>query len=140
MNSRDFETELLSLDPTAADFLIRVDQLLAAVEPGVQESAVPAIFRFFEKHPLSDVGVPGTLVHFAEQFYPRYRAVHLHSLRTAPSYCAIIMANRVLNSELSISERAEYIGALMGILQNTGAPVEVRDAAQHFIDYQAQRG
>ncbi len=140
MNACDFERELLALDPDAVDFVIRVDELVASLPPDGHESMLPSIFKFFEEHPRSDVGVPGTLVHITEHFWPKYKPLLLSSLARAPSYCAVLMTNRILNSELSDSERAEYIRALRAVVESSDAHQEVRNAAQHFIEYQAARG
>lgn len=133
-----FRGRLLALDPEAPDFLLQVDGLVSeASAHGV--ALVPAIFEFFEANPLADVGLPGTLVHFTEQFYPSYKALLLESLRAVPSVPAVLMANRILNSKLGSSEREEYLTALAAAASHTLAPAEVQDQARHFIAYQHGR-
>jgi len=135
-----FENKLLALDPEAVDFVLRVDELVS--EAGDEHGArlVPPIFRFFAANPLADIGLPGTLVHFTEQFYPSYKHLLLESLRDSPSVHTVLMANRILNSKLDASERAEYLEALAAAALNPLAAPEVREQASHFVRYQRERG
>lgn len=136
---KTFERELLALDPEAIDFVLKVDELVSEAESHGAE-LIPAIFRFFALNPLADIGLPGTLVHFTEQFYPSYKPLLLQSLRDSPSVHTVLMANRILNSELNASERAEYLDALRAAAKNTLAAPEVREQASHFVTYQHERG
>jgi len=136
----EFERSLTALDPEAVDFPLRVDELVGDAGGKFGAQLIPAIFRFFATHPIADVGLPGTLVHFTEQFYPGYKHLLLDSLKKSPSGSAILMANRVLNSKLSTLERKEYLDALAVVAANTQIALELRDEAAHFIAYQNGRG
>ena len=136
----EFESALMSLDPEAVDFPLRVDELVANAGGEFGAQLIPAIFRFFAAHPVADVGLPGTLVHFTEHFYPGYKPLLLDALEKSPSSSSILMANRILNSTLGASERKEYLDGLGVVAANTHIAPELRDEAAHFIAYQNERG
>lgn len=129
----------MALDPRNDEFVLSVDSLLESLPVECHESLIPAIFRFFEKHPLEDCGAPGTLVHLAEHFYPSYKSILLNSLARAPSYNAILMANRILNSNLSAQERQEYLSALSDVAIQPGVNPALAKQARHFIEHQAKK-
>ncbi|MCR6480697.1 hypothetical protein NU688_31400 [Variovorax sp. ZS18.2.2] len=132
---KEFEQQLLRLDPAATDFVLRVDQLVEAVpESDRNEGLIEPIFAFFEAHPLDDMGAPGTLVHLTEGFYPSYTERLLDSLRTQPSYNAILMMNRILNGQLSDQERSKYMSALVETAKTPDLPKTLRDLAHRFLE------
>ena len=136
----DFESALQVLDPQSDDFVLAVAELLGRVPESLREETIPSIFSFFEKHPLEDMGAPGSLVHFVEHSYPRYKEVLLASVRERPSYNAILMINRILNSQLTAAERHEYLSSLRAVVASPTCPKPLVSEARHFIDYQSGRG
>ena len=136
----NFERGLSALDPDSDDFVLKIDELVQAVDAQHHVALIPAIFRYFEEHPLSEMGAPGTLVHLTEQFYPAYKHPLLRSLETKPSYNAILMTNRILNSDLSEVERNEYRCALVAVAENTSVSESLREEARHFSEHQRRRG
>jgi hypothetical protein len=136
MNSfKEFEQQLLRLDPAAADFVLSVDELVAAVPAAEKDDGlIEPIFAFFEAHPLDDMGAPGTLVHLLEESYPRYTERLLCSLRTRPSYNSILLTNRILNGQLSAQERSKYMSALAEAVSTPDLPKTLRDLANHFLE------
>jgi hypothetical protein len=136
ISAREFESRLIALNPQAVDFEVQVDELLNQANHSESNELLNSIFKFFEAHPSEDVGTPGSLVHFAEQYYPSYKATLLTSLSTSPSVSVVLMANRILNSELSPLEHLEYLSALERVVANPSANPAVRDRAQHFLAYQ----
>ncbi|VVE53205.1 hypothetical protein PAQ31011_04851 [Pandoraea aquatica] len=136
---RNFEIRLLELNPREDSFVLEVDKLVESVPLSCQASLIPSIFRFFEKYPLEDCGAPGTLVHLTEHFYPGYKGVLLESLARAPSFNALLMVNRVLNSSLSAQEREEYFSALRAVAERVDIHLSLANEASHFISYQSQR-
>jgi hypothetical protein len=136
MNSfKEFEKQLFRLDPAATDFVRRVDRLVEAVpECDRNDGLIEPVFAFFEAHPLDDMGAPGTLVHLTEEFYPRYTERLLDSLRTRPSYNAILMTNRILNGQLSDHERSKYMSALVEAAKTPDLPKILRDLAHRFLE------
>ncbi|MEI4549480.1 hypothetical protein [Pseudoalteromonas spongiae] len=132
----EFEIRLMRVNPEEDNFALQIDELVESVPDELFEALIPSIFRFFEKHSLQDCGMPGTLVHLVEDFYPSYKSLLLDSLEKAPSLNAILMTNRILNSQLSPHERQEYTSALEAIRDNTNVHSELRKEAKEFIEYQ----
>ncbi|ULU24453.1 hypothetical protein [Dyella terrae] len=100
MNAGEFGVALQLLDPDLDDFDASVDGLIGRLDTSDVHGCIDRVFEFFEAHPVADLGVPGSLVHFVEQFYPEYKARLLFSLRRAPSLRGVWMANRILNGGL----------------------------------------
>jgi hypothetical protein len=136
ITASEFESRLLALDPQAVDFEVQADELLTQANLLESNDLLISIFKFFEAHPSEDAGAPGSLVHFVEHYYPSYKATLLTSLSTCPSTGVVLMTNRILNSELSPSERLEYLSALERVMADPLAIPAVRDRAQHFLAYQ----
>ena len=66
-----------------------------------------------ERHPLTDFGSPGPIVHFVERFYKKgYEEELLLSLKRMPTLHTVWMLNRIING----TDQAEvYLDILKGI-------------------------
>ena len=91
----DFSDQLSRLDPDDDAFVLHVDHLVNQTSPATLEVAYPAIFRFFEAHPEHDCGMPGTLVHMMEDYYPNYVDSLMESVERTPSTNTVLMVNRI---------------------------------------------
>ncbi len=131
-----FRQKLFSLDPASDEFMYDLDDLVETIPPENGEECIPAIFEYFEAHPLEDFGAPGTLVHFVEDYYPKYKTILIESVKRCPSKNTILMINRILNSKLSEDERGEYISCLVSVVNNGKVQTELKDNAKRFIEYQ----
>jgi hypothetical protein len=141
MQVDEFEKQLLLFNPynhELHEFQATTDELVDAVPQALQPELVPAIFRFFELYPLNEYGIPGTLVHLVEKFWPSYESVLLDSLARQPSRATISMMNRVLNSKLSDDARNSYTQALKQVAANTLIAPELSAYAQELVDYQQE--
>lgn len=134
MNAGEFGVALQLLDPDRDDFDASVDGLIGRLDTSDVHGCIDRVFEFFEAHPVADLGVPGPLVHFVEQFYPEYKARLLFSLRRTPSLSGVWMANRILNADLGSSDRARFFASLEGVVLNPAADAEVRAFAKRFAD------
>ena len=139
LTASNFEIHLLELDPREDSFVLRVDKLVESVPLSCQADLIPSIFRFFEKYPLEDCGAPGTLVHLTEHFYPSYKDILLESLARAPSLNALLLVNRMLNSDLPEQEREEYFSALRDVAERVDIHPSLANQASRFISYQSQK-
>jgi hypothetical protein len=139
MNAGEFGEALQGLDPSDADFEASIEQLIGRVDPSDRLGLINLTFNFFEANPSEDLGVPGGLVHFVEQFYPEYKARLLFSLRKAPSLSVVWMTNRILNSKLGDAERAGYFAALEGVTVNPTVDARIRTFAERFVDLQRSK-
>lgn len=139
MSPEEFKAMLLSLDPAAVDFPLAVDRLIDQVDVAKHEILIEHIFELFERHPAEELGAPGSLVHFVESFYPTYVPRLIRSLNASPNASAVLMINRILNSDLGVSERSEYLGALAAVKANAHVHPDARALAEHFMEFQAKR-
>ena len=132
----EFRRCLLKLDPEHPGFPRYCDELLESVSPEVAGRAYNEIFEFFRLHPESDMGAPGSLVHFVEDYFPNYVPALKHDARVYPSYNLILMINRILNSDISQDERADLMEILKETRDNASLPESVRVLSGDFLNFQ----
>ena len=84
-----------------------------------------------ERHPLTDFGRPGPIVHFVERFYKKgYEEELLLSLKRMPTLHTVWMLNRLING----TDQAEvYLNLLKEISENASYDKEIREEALHFL-------
>ena len=96
-----------------------------------QLDSVQPLLRLMERHPLTDFGSPGPIVHFVERFYKKgYEEELLLSLKRMPTLHTVWMLNRLING----TDQAEvYLELLKEISDNTSYDKEIREEALHFL-------
>ena len=96
-----------------------------------QLDSVQPLLRLMERHPLTDFGSPGPIVHFVERFYQKgYEEELLLSLKRMPTLHTVWMLNRLING----TDQAEvYLELLKEISENTSYDKEIREEALHFL-------
>ena len=96
-----------------------------------QLDSVQPLLRLMERHPLTDFGSPGPIVHFVERFYKKgYEEELLLSLKRIPTLHTVWMLNRLING----TDQAEvYLGLLKEISENASYNKEIREEALHFL-------
>ena len=99
-----------------------------------QLDSVEPLLRLMERHPLTDFGSPGPIVHFVERFYKKgYEEELLLSLKRMPTLHTVWMLNRLINR----TDQAEvYLELLNGISENASYDREIREEALHFLSLQ----
>ena len=99
-----------------------------------QLDSVQPLLRLMERHPLTDFGSPGPIVHFVERFYKKgYEKELLLSLKRMPTLHTVWMLNRLING----TDQAEvYLELLKEISENTSYDKEIREEALHFLSIQ----
>ena len=95
-----------------------------------QLDSVQPLLRLMERHPLTDFGSPGPIVHFVERFYKKgYEEELLLSLKRMPTLHTVWMLNRLING----TDQAEvYLELLKEISENASCDKEIREEALHF--------
>lgn len=89
------------------------------------------LLQFIERHPLSDLGTPGSIVHFVEKFYKQgYESLLISSVKRCPTMHTVWMLNRVKNGE---QEQQVYSEILNDIVHNEDIEEEIRRLAQDFL-------
>ena len=96
-----------------------------------QLDSVQPLLRLMERHPLTDFGSPGPIVHFVERFYQKgYEEELLLSLKRMPTLHTVWMLNRLING----TDQAEvYLELLKEISENASYNKEIREEALHFL-------
>ena len=96
-----------------------------------QLDSVQPLLRLMERHPLTDFGSPGPIVHFVERFYKKgYEEELLLSLKRMPTLHTIWMLNRLVNG----TDQSEvYLDFLKEISKNASYDKEIREEALHFL-------
>ncbi len=96
-----------------------------------QLDSVQPLLRLMERHPLTDFGSPGPIVHFVERFYKKgYEEELLLSLKRMPTLHTVWMLNRLING----TDQAEvYLELLKEISENASYNKEIREEALQFL-------
>ena len=96
-----------------------------------QLDSVQPLLRLMERHPLTDFGSPGPIVHFVGRFYKKgYEEELLLSLKRMPTLHTVWMLNRLING----TDQAEvYLELLKEISENASYNKEIREEALHFL-------
>lgn len=105
--------------------------LLQIEEEDLGISVVEPLLRFMERHPLSDFGMPGAIVHYMEQFYKKgYEDLLTASVARRPTLHTVWMIKRIKNTGEN-SDKYETI--LNDILQKQDVEEEIKNAAKEFL-------
>lgn len=96
---------------------------------------VEAILTFIETNPMLDYGQPGSLVHFAEEFYRRgYEAALLRSIARSPTPLTAWMLKRVINGTKNVGERELYVAALERAKADPATDEDTQSEIAYFLD------
>jgi hypothetical protein len=102
---------------------------------GTGLSAVRPILEFMEEHPELDLGAPGPLVHFVEEFYRKgYEAELLASIARRPTAHTVWMLNRIVNGVKNERERQKLLVALEGAGKHPAADEATKQAVSEFLE------
>ncbi|MBW9212974.1 MULTISPECIES: hypothetical protein [Terrabacteria group] len=114
------------------NFIEIMDNCIQEIEEsGIGIEAVEPLLQFIERHPLSDFGTPGSIVHFVEKFYKQgYEPLLISSVKRCPTMHTVWMLNRVKNGE---QEQQVYFEILNDIVHNKDIEEEIRRLAQDFL-------
>lgn len=114
------------------DFIDIMDDCVREIEEsGIGLQAVESLLQFIERHPLSDFGMPGPIVHFVETFYKKgYEQLLVASVKRRPAMHTVWMLNRVKNGE---EDQQGYIEILNDIAHNKEIEEEIRNSARNFL-------
>jgi len=95
------------------------------------------IFRFFQRNKNADLGSPGPLVHLLESHYPKYVPNLIASLESEPAELTVFMLHRIMNSNISTSDKEKYHKLLGAISSNPTADEAAKSEAKHYYEYHA---
>lgn len=132
-----FSERLNQLDPDDVAFVLHVDSLVEQTSLTTLEVVYPVVFRYFEAHPENDCGMPGTLVHLLETYYPNYVEALIESIQRTPSANTVLMANRILNADADNALRCRLTECLRDASIDQKASPPVREAALRYLNRHA---
>lgn len=94
-------------------------------------SAVEPLLLFMEGHPLYDFGMPGSIVHYAEQFYKKgYEDLLIASVTRRPALHTVWMLNRIKNAG---GNAGMYEKILNDILEKQDVEEEIKNSVKEFL-------
>mgnify|MGYP004560304031 FL=1 len=97
-------------------------------------SSVESLLGFMEKHPFTDFGIPGEIVHYMERFYRHgYEELLVKSIERCPTIHTLFMMNRLINGG---GDREYYMELLKEVTERTDIEKKIQDVAQEYIDFQ----
>ena len=119
-----------------ADLSVIYDSIDAIINAGYKSEAIEPLLQLLERHPVAYFGNPGAIVHFIEQFGGEYENFLAASVKRTPTSTTVWMLNRCINAE---EHKEEFMGILEEIAGRTDVAKEIKEGAQEFLDFQANR-
>ncbi len=101
-------------------------------------NAVETLLNLMERHPLTDFGMPGAIVHFVERFYGKgYEDILYQSIKRSPTMHTIWMLNRVCNDKNSSDKFRELLSetAKRDDIDNA-----IKKSAKEFLESKSEFG
>ena len=105
--------------------------ILQIEEDNLGISVVEPLLLFMERHPLSDFGMPGAIVHYVEQFYKNgYEDLLIASVIRRPTLHTVWMINRIKNAG---ENSDKYEKVLNDMLEKQDVEKEIKDSVKDFL-------
>ena len=105
---------------------------------GVGQEAIVPLLGIFERHPVSDFGIPGDIMHFVEAFDDNvYFPFLLESFARRPSVTTVWAMNGILNVTKKPQERQHMLGPMEAALTREDVESVVKEQIQDVLDYQS---
>lgn len=128
------------------DLEYEMDGIMAQIESlGGGPELASCFLAMMERHPLSDFGCPGAMVHFMERAYGQgeeaqeeYDRMVAASVRRRPALHTLWMLNRIINVSQG-EKREELLAIFRDIVENPVWEEPVRNSARDFLEYQDQK-
>ena len=128
------------------DLEYEMDGIMARIESlGGGPELAPCFLAMMERHPLSDFGCPGAIVHFVERAYGQgkeaqeeYDRMVAASVRRRPALHTRWMLNRIINFSQG-ERRAEFLANFRDLVENPPGAEPVPNSARDFLEYQDQK-
>lgn len=128
------------------DLEYEMDGIMAQMETlGGGPELTPDLLAIMERHPLSDFGCPGAMVHFMERAYglgeeakERHNRLVAESVRRRPACHTLWMLNRIVNISQG-EKREEYLALLREAAENPAWEEPVREQAREYLEYQSKK-
>ena len=93
-------------------------------------SAVEPLLQFIERHPVSDFGMPGEIVHYIESL-EGYEDKLVDSINRRPTLHTVWMVNRIKNTGENYEK---YTKILNGVLECKDIEDEIKESVKQFLE------
>lgn len=93
-------------------------------------SAVEPLLQFIERHPVSDFGMPGEIVHYLESL-EGYEDKLVDSINRRPTLHTVWMINRIKNTGENYEK---YTKILNGVLECKDIEDEIKESVKEFLE------
>ena len=93
-------------------------------------SAVEPLLQFIERHPVSDFGMPGEIVHYLESL-EGYEDKLVDSINRRPTLHTVWMINRIKNTGENYEK---YTKILNGVLERKDIEDEIKESVKEFLE------
>ena len=93
-------------------------------------SAVEPLLQFIERHPVSDFGMPGEIVHYIESL-EGYEDKLVDSINRRPTLHTVWMINRIKNTGENYEK---YTKILNGVLERKDIEDEIKESVKEFLE------
>ena len=93
-------------------------------------SAVEPLLQFIERHPVSDFGMPGEIVHYLESL-EGYEDKLVDSINRRPTLHTVWMINRIKNTGENYEK---YTKILNGVLECKDIEDEIKESVKQFLE------
>lgn len=119
-----------------ADTAVMYDSIEAITNAGYKSEAIEPLLQLLERHPVAYFGDPGAIVHFIEQFGGEYEKFLAESVKRTPTVTTVWMLNRCINAGKHAEEFTDILKEIAG---RTDIDKDIRERAQEYVDFQANR-
>jgi hypothetical protein len=135
MVCRNLESILVQMERLVID-----DEVACEFDDAVEEIeqleiglfSVEPLLRLMERHPLTDFGSPGAIVHYLEKFYQNgYEELLAESIKRRPALHTVWMLNRLLQGS---QDKERYRKLLREIIYRPEVEQAIRNSAQEFLN------
>lgn len=138
----EFLNEIIAKIESAVDTddieCVQMDCIEELSKTEVGQEAIAPLLAIFERHPVSDFGIPGDIMYFVEEFDDKvYFPLLLESVKRRPSVTTVWAVNRVLNVTKKQKERQHIFDLLNAALSREDLEPEVREQIRDVLDYQS---
>lgn len=112
---------------------IQEDVIYKIQSANLGRNAIEPLLRFMERHPLTNFGMPGAIVHYVEQFYKKgYEDLLIASIQRRPTLHTVWMVNRIKNTK---EDSDKYIEILTAILAKQEIEEEIKTSIREFLSH-----
>lgn len=131
------ELNAMEIDDTNEDEMIeRVDMLMQELSKNDDAlTACEAMINLLERHPNTDFGGPGAIVHTIEDHIGHYEKFLFESLNRRPADTTVMLLQRIINAEKDPSEIKRLQKIFKDCAKHPLADKRVKHSVKQYLSY-----